>query len=94
MTTDHDMRHAVACECLRQLWQLIDAGGISCGRSRQAVWLETAMELLEYDHRFASGADKDIRKFDEFRSDVLYYFRKEKMAADDKAKGYEVEEVK
>lgn len=82
-------RHAVASECLRQLWQMFDAGGISMGRSQQAKWLETAMDLIAYDHRYSSMADNDPHTFDQIRADARHEAQRESMAVHDAEMGYE-----
>ena len=75
---------AIAAECLRQIWQTIDAGGTSMGRSREAVWLETAMELIPYDGRFSNIADSLPKRFDDLRAEAKY---QKKVAAQDIALG-------
>lgn len=82
-------RLSIAAECLRQIWQSFDAGGVSMGRSREAVWLETAMDLLSYDNSFSNLADEDPRKFDEIAREARYMVTKEKIAERDREMGLE-----
>lgn len=65
-------RLAMARECLRKIWQCFDTGGHSMGRSRQAVWLETAIDLLPYDGRYSDLADLKPQEFDQLRAEVRW----------------------
>jgi hypothetical protein len=56
-------RLQLARECLRQVWQIFDAGGHSMGRSEESFLLEAAMTLIESDHRFSSLADSEPEEF-------------------------------
>ncbi len=58
-----EKKKAVARECLRQLWQTIDAGGESHGRSLEARYLECALALLGPPDRNESAA-ADANKHD------------------------------
>lgn len=68
-----DRYQAIASECLRQLWQNLDAEGRSNGRSQSATWLETAMLLIPYDHRYSNLADKEPSSFEELRMDARFH---------------------
>ena len=63
---------AIIGECLRQIWQIHDDGGHSVGRSRESVLLETAMCLLQYDHRHSSLADNNREAFYRLAEDARY----------------------
>jgi hypothetical protein len=58
--------HVRARTLLTGLWQKYDAGGISMGRSHEAVLLETAMDLLD-DLRDSN----DVRRLNEGYGDVV-----------------------
>jgi hypothetical protein len=85
--SDIEQRLAIARECLRQIWQHFDAGGISMGRSQDALWLETAIDLIDYDHRYAELADRDPKAFEKIREDARWQANKERVAAHHEAMG-------
>jgi len=82
-----DRRLAIARECLRKIWQVFDARGISMGRNREAVWLETAMDMIPFDGRHSALADSDIEAFDELARNERHLVTKEKMALWDAESG-------
>lgn len=63
MKTTKKQRQQIARECLRQLWQLFDAGGISMGRSIEADLLEAAMDLIPLSAEYSELADSDRNAF-------------------------------
>jgi hypothetical protein len=80
-------RQRLARECLRQLWQIFDAGGISMGRSQQSVLLEAAMKLIGPDTSFSTLADHDIQAFMQLVRDEVHRVRQAENAREDKRRG-------
>lgn len=80
-------RLQLARECLRQIWQIFDAGGHSIGRSEEAVLLEAAMQMIESDGRFSSEADADPKKFHEIVKNEIWQMRKLQQQKRDKELG-------
>ena len=64
-------RLQLARECLRQLWQIFDAGGHSLGRSEESMLLELALTLIESDHQFSDFADRNRLAFQRFARDEV-----------------------
>lgn len=53
----------IARECLRQIWQTIDSGGRSLGRSREGAWCEVAMALIQSTGKYRNLADNNPEEF-------------------------------
>lgn len=79
---------ALARECLRQIWQIFDAGGHSMGRSMESFLLEAAMEFIEGDYRYSSLADKDPRAFHDLVRECLWRVNQKANLKRDKELGY------
>lgn len=74
-------RLQIARECLRMVWQIHDAGGISLGRSQESMWLELAMDLIDSDLRYSKLADTDRAQFLAIAKDESHRVRNRKMKA-------------
>lgn len=77
-TFSDKQRLDIAYECLRQIWQNYDAGGVSMGRSREAVWLETAIDLIPHDGKYSVLSDQNPYEFEKVRNDCRWEVNKEK----------------
>lgn len=85
--TADNRRYAIARQCLRQLWQLYDAGGHSNGRSLESWLLESANELLGPSTHYNQFADSSRHEFSEMVREELHILRMEKMAEHDQEMG-------
>lgn len=81
-------RQAIARECLRQAWQILDAGGVSMGRSAEATWIELAMDLIDGDGRHSKLADTDLRAFHRIATDAVHNVRVRRHNKRDRELGY------
>jgi len=76
-------RQRLARECLRKLWQIHDAGGISYGRSEESVLLEAAMRLLGPDESFIALSDTNTPEFMRVVNGELHKVMQEELKKDD-----------
>lgn len=74
-------RQQIARECLRQLWQLFDAGGVSMGRSLEADLLEVAMDLIPLSQDYCKLADSDRNAFLQIARDARHEVSREQIEA-------------
>ena len=63
--TDQE-RLSIAYQCLRKLWQIQDAGGVSMGRNVESFYTESAMYFIGADHTHSQLTDTDDQAFHEF----------------------------
>ncbi len=84
-------RLALAYQCLRKLWQIQDAGGISCGRSRESIYVEAAINLIGRDSKYSLMADEDGDQFMQIVRDTIYDIDRAEMRDRDRLNGIDVD---
>jgi|JI6StandDraft_1071083.scaffolds.fasta_scaffold448013_2 hypothetical protein len=95
MSSDHAVsesdRLALAYQCLRKLWQIQDAGGISCGRSAESVYVEAAINLIGRDSKYSEMADRDGQQFLQLVRDTMHDMQKAEIRQHDQQNGIDVD---